>query len=77
MAVRKKLSHDAKTREKIQSSQLVNALMNHSLGKNEMSATQVAAARILLGKTLPDLQSIQHSGDKENPIETSIKVSFV
>lgn len=77
MAARNKLSHDAKTREKIQVSQLVNRLMDHSLGKCEMSATQVNAARILLNKKLPDLQSVQHTGDKDNPIETSIRVSFV
>lgn len=49
-----------KTREKIRSSQLVNALMDHVLEKNnrqDMKTTQVTAALGLLKKVLPDLQS--------------------
>jgi len=55
MAARKKLTHDDKTRQRIQTSQLVTRLMNHALGKNKMTQTQVRAAEILLKKTLPDL----------------------
>lgn len=77
MAARNRKGLSESTRDKIQTSMLVNRLIDHSLGKCDMSSTQVHAAKILLNKTLPDLQSIQHSGDKENPIETSIKVSFV
>jgi len=47
--------HADKSREKIKSTQILNRLQNHVIGKNEMSATQVRAAEILLKKTLPDL----------------------
>jgi hypothetical protein len=47
---------------------LVNRLENHALGKVDMTATQVQAARVLLNKTLPDLQAVQHSGPNEGPI---------
>ena len=59
-------SHASKTRERIQSSMLINALSDHALGKNDMSATQVRAAEILLRKSVPDLQSVElSSGDGE------------
>ena len=68
MAIRKKLNHDDKTREKIQKSQIVNSLINHALGKTEMSATQVRAAEILLKKILPDLQSIALTDSDGGPV---------
>lgn len=58
MAVRKNLSHDQRTREKIQTSQLVNRLTSFANGKVELSAAQVRAIEVLLKKTLPDLSSV-------------------
>lgn len=63
MAARKRLLHDQKTREKIQTSQLINRLQNHVDGVIELSATQIRAAEILIRKTLPDLSSVEHSGE--------------
>lgn len=64
MAVRKHLSHDARTREKIRTSQLINRLekfiLSEADGKNgpvELSPAQVTAALGLIKKTLPDLQA--------------------
>jgi len=51
-----------KWRAKIKASMLLNRLRDHALGKVEMTPTQVRAAEILLKKSLPDLQSIEHSG---------------
>ena len=65
MAIRKKLNHDDKTREKIQTSQILNRLTNHVLGKVEMSASQVTAALGLIRKTLPDLQAIELKAEVE------------
>jgi ribosomal protein L29 len=56
-------------RVKIQNSNILNALIEHVEGKREMSATQVTAGVSLLRKVLPDLQTTQHIGDPENPIE--------
>ena len=60
-----------KTREKIRSTQLVNALMDHVLGKNgreDMKPTQITAALGLLKKVLPDMQAIGLTGDENNPV---------
>ncbi len=63
MAIRKKLTHDASTRDRIKTSQLVNRLEDHALGKIELTRDQITAISILLKKTLPDLQAIEHSGN--------------
>lgn len=54
----RKVKHDQSTRAKIQTSQLINRLTNHAVGKVKLQPTQVKAIEILLRKTLPDLQSI-------------------
>ena len=51
--------HDPATRERIQTSQLINRLRDCALGLNQMDAVQVRAAEILLAKTLPNLASIE------------------
>jgi hypothetical protein len=68
MAARtRKIRHDATTREKIRTSQLINRLTAHALGEAdpqsgqpvELSATQVRAIEILLKKSLPDLTATE------------------
>lgn len=49
-------------RSKIRTTQLVNRLFNHGLGKVKMSATQVQAINILLKKVIPDLAVLRHEG---------------
>jgi hypothetical protein len=61
MAARtRKVLHDERTKEKIQTTQLINRLQNHALGLVEMTPTQVRAAEILLKKTTPDLSSAEN-----------------
>lgn len=50
-------------RDKIRVANILNALSEHVEGKREMSATQVTAGLGLLKKALPDLASIDLSGD--------------
>lgn len=60
MAARvRKVRHDENTRAKIQTSQLINRLYGHVVGKVELSPTQVRAAEVLLRKTLPDLSATE------------------
>jgi hypothetical protein len=68
MAVRKTLSHDTKTREKIQTSQLINRLQDNAFGKIELTAGQLRSIEVLLKKTLPDLQAIEHTGSVEQNV---------
>lgn len=55
-------------REKIRTTQIVNRLTNHVLGKVDMSSTQVTAALGLLRKAIPDLAAHQHSGEVNHNI---------
>ena len=55
-------------RAKIQSSNILNALIEHVEGGREMSSTQVTAGIALLKKVLPDLQSVEHKGDADSPV---------
>ena len=52
-------------RNKIQTTQLVNRLTSHALGKlkKPMDASQVTATLGLLKKTIPDIKEIEHSGE--------------
>jgi hypothetical protein len=68
MAIRRQLWHPDKVRKRIQVSQLVNRLRKHALGECDMSPTQVKAAEILLRKSLPDLSSVEHSGEIAAPL---------
>ena len=76
MAARLSPKHDAHTRLKIQTSQLVNRLQDHVLSDAEMSKTQISAALGLLKKVLPDLAVTQVTGDAENPVITSLTVTL-
>ena len=66
MAVRLSPEHDARTRSKIQTSQLVNRLNAFALDTTDsvrMSSDQVRAALGLLRKTIPDLAVTAHTGE--------------
>ena len=66
-------------RAKIQASQLINVLQNHALNAEgeELSASRLKAIEILLRKSVPDLQSIQLTGDEDNPLIHKIELEIV
>lgn len=63
-------------RLKIQNSNILKVLLEHVEGRREMSASQVTAGIALLKKVMPDLQSIEHLGNPDNPIETVTRVEL-
>ena len=77
MAARKQAFHPDEVKQKIKASQLINRLQNHALFVDDpeaedadmvrrqtvMSDSQVRAAFGLLAKTVPDLKSVEHSGN--------------
>lgn len=58
MAARINVKHIPFDRSKIQTSQLVNLLMQHANGTIELSQTRLKAIEILLRKSVPDLSSV-------------------
>lgn len=71
MAARKNLSHDQRTREKIQTSQLINRLQSFANGEIELTTGQIKAIEVLLKKSLPDLSSVELSGQVDQNISVS------
>lgn len=64
-------------RNKIGNSNTLKYLLDHIEGKREMSPTQVTAGLGLLKKVLPDLQSVELSGDPDNPVEVVNRIELV
>lgn len=58
--------HEEKTKRLIRASQLLNRLTSFANGELEMTAAQVQAARVVIGKEIPDLKAIEHSGTLEH-----------
>ena len=48
-----------KVRDRIDTTVILRTLGNHVTGKEEMSATQIQAARILLDRTVPVLRAVE------------------
>ena len=70
MAARKnKPLHDDKTKDRIRASQLLNRLNSFANGTVDLTAAQVNAAKIVIGKVIPDLKAIEHTGPEGGPIE--------
>lgn len=64
MAARvRKIQHDDETRAKIKAGNIITRLQKFIDGKVKMEAAQVTAALGLLKKALPDLTSVEHSGE--------------
>jgi len=77
MARRMTLTHQEDVRKKIQTTQLIKVLQNHALsGEDEISPTRMKAIEILLRKSLADLSAVTVSGDPDNPLQTSLTVTF-
>ena len=57
-----KTEHADKTKRLIQASQLLNRLFSHAIGECEMTSSQVNAAKVVIGKAIPDLKGIEVTG---------------
>ena len=70
MAARIRKQHQDEVRARIQVSQLINVLENQALGISEdLSPSRMKAIEILLRKSLPDLSSVEISGDQDAPLK--------
>jgi hypothetical protein len=62
---------------KIRAGVIMQRLLGHVQGEVELSSTQVAAAKILLGKIVPDVNRTEHTGKDGAAIETVSRVELV
>lgn len=79
MAARKnKLVLSDNWKDGIKASVLMTKLYSHVTGDNELSQTQINAAKIVLSKLIPDLKAIEHSGSEDGaPIKHTVQYSIV
>lgn len=68
--------HDEATKRRIAATQLINRLILFASGKVKMSSAQVLAARVVIGKVIPDLKSIEHTGKDGGPIKHDASLSM-
>lgn len=68
--------HQDEVRQKIQTTQIINRLQKALEGEVELSSTQVSCAKILLDKSLPNLQATEISGDAENPLQAVTQINI-
>ena len=71
MAARIRKTHQDEIRSKIQVSQLINRVNKYAMGEltdEEVSTNRLNAIKLLLSKALPDLSSVEITGDAENPV---------
>ena len=55
-------TYPQKARDRITGSKIITRLIKHVMGEIELTPAQVASARILMGKVLPDLKSTEVKG---------------
>ena len=58
-----KIRHDENTRQKIRVAKYINLLDEVADGKRKMDSVQIKAIELLLAKSLPNLQSVEISGE--------------
>lgn len=71
MAARLRKAHQDDVRAKIQTSALIKRVQDYAngiLSDEDVSSNRLNAIKLLLNKTLPDLSSIELTGDADNPI---------
>jgi hypothetical protein len=59
-------------RAKIQNSNILNRLISHAEGNEDMTQTQVTAALGLLKKALPDLSAVSIDGEVKHSADDTI-----
>lgn len=75
MATRMRQTHQDDVRAKIQVTQLLNRVHKYAMGEltdEEVSTNRLNAIKLLLSKALPDLSSVQVSGDSDNPVSLHV-----
>lgn len=79
MAARLRKTHQDDVRSKIQVSNLITRLHKYALGEladEDISPNRLNAIKLLLSKTLPDLSSVEITGEDGGPIKHEHTVGF-
>ena len=84
MAARTNLRQQDQTRAAIQTTQLVKRLQHYALGEAdeagntvELDPGKLKAIEVLLRKSLPDLSSVELTGDPDKPVEVFTRIRLL
>ena len=72
MAARLRKTHQEDVRAKIQVSALITRVTKYAMGElsdEDVSTNRLNAIKLLLAKALPDLSSVEITGDSKNPVQ--------
>lgn len=75
MAARLRKTHQDDVRTKIKVTELINRVQAYALGEltdDDVSSTRLNAIKMLLAKTIPDLTSVELTGDENNPLSINV-----
>ena len=75
MAARIRKTHQDDVRKRIEVSNLITRVQKYAKGElsdEDISPNRLNAIKLLLNKALPDLQSIEITGDAENPLAITV-----
>jgi hypothetical protein len=75
MAARIRKTHQDEVRSKIQTSNLITRVQKYANGElsdEDISPNRLNAIKLLLNKSLPDLQSVEITGDQDNPLAVTV-----
>lgn len=73
MAARKEPRNRDSSNKLIAATQLLNRLIKHANDEIEMTQSQINAAKIVIGKYIPDLKAIEVSGNQDKPIKFAVE----
>ncbi|UOF78843.1 hypothetical protein [Caudoviricetes sp.] len=71
MAARIRKTHQDEIRAKIKTTALINRVQDYAIGNladEDVSPNRLNAIKLLLSKSLPDLSSVQVTGDPDQPL---------
>jgi hypothetical protein len=71
VAARLRKTHQDDVRSKIQVANLLTRVQKYAMGEltdEDISSNRLNAIKLLLGKALPDLSSVEITGDADNPL---------
>lgn len=61
-------------RDKIANSKILNRLIRHAEGDEEMSQSEANTGLALLKKVMPDLKSVEHTGSENSPVHLRVTI---
>jgi hypothetical protein len=72
MAARKDPRNRDSSNKLASATQLLNRLISHGNGEIEMTPTQIQAAKIVIGKYIPDLKAIELTGKDGGAVQINV-----